>query len=169
VILPGKEKAAIDLFMQEKPKNILIYLKKENKPVYISIISKEVNTTYSHTFNVLNELEKLKLVYFKESGRVKLVKLTELGYEVANLMTKLIELLSLGEIEKELAKTYETEIKGKLREQMNKEKILKQINKLKEKLSEFDKDKDDNVSILSKKLLKRMDDILAEVLGYPLA
>lgn len=166
MVVQKKEEDVIDLFMQEKPKKILIYIKKENKPLYTSIISKEVNTTYSHTFNVLKRLEELKLVSFKKSGRVKLIKLTELGDEVAGVMINLIDLLKLAETENELQKTYESEIKGKLREQMNKEQISKHLNKLKEKLGEFSKEKQNNVSIMSKKLLKRIDDTLAEVFGY---
>jgi len=154
-------------FLQEKPKKILIYLKNENKPLYTSIISREVSTTYAHTFNVLKRLEELKLVSFKESGRIKLIRLTELGEEVAQMMISLLDLLYLGEMENELQKIYENEIKGKLREQMNKEQIKKQIDKLKDKLSEFSKDKQDNISLMSKKLLKRIEDVLAEALGYP--
>ena len=163
----NKEVEGYELFLQKKPKNILVYIKKENKPLYTSIIAREVNTTYAHTLNVLKKLEKLKLVSFKDSGRIKLVKLTELGDEVAKAMINMIDLLKLAEMENELQKTYENEIKGKLREQMNKEQISKHFNKLKDKLGEFSKDKQDNVFIMSKKLLKRIDDTLAEALGYP--
>ncbi|MFH1820917.1 MAG: winged helix DNA-binding protein [Methanobacteriota archaeon] len=156
-----------DLFLQEKPKNILIYIKKENKPLYTSIIAREVNTTYAHTFNVLKRLERLKLVSFKESGRIKLIRLTELGDEVAKVMINMLDLLELGELENELQKTHENEIKGKLREQMNKEQISKNINKLKDKLAEFSKNKQDNILVMSKKLSKRIDDTLAEAFGYP--
>ena len=162
-----KEEEGYGLFLQEKPKNILIYIKKENKPLYTSIIAREVSTTYAHTFNVLKKLEKLKLVSFKESGRIKLIRLTELGDEVARVMINLMDLLRIGEIENELLKTYESEIKGKLREQMNKEQITKHLNKLKDKLAEFSKEKQDNVSIMAKKLSKRIDDTLAEAFGYP--
>ncbi len=161
------EEEASRFFLQEKPEKILIYLKKENKPLYTSIISRELRTTYAHTFNVLKRLEELKLVSFKESGRIKLVKLTELGDEVAKVMINLVDLFSLGEIENELGKIYELEIKGKLREQMNKEQIKKHLDKLKEKTAEFSKDKQDASLILSKKLLKRIDEALAEAYGYP--
>jgi len=166
--IPKRNGEEYSFFLQEKPKNILIYLKKENKPLYTSIIAKEVNTTYAHTFNVLKNLEKLKLVTFKESGRIKLVKLTELGDEVARVLINLIDLLKLGQIENELSNIYDSEIKGKLREQMNKEKISKQFNILKDKLVELSKENQNNVFILAKKLLKKIDDALAEVFGYPL-
>lgn len=165
--LKKKEVDVEDLFFQEKPKKILIYLKNENKPVYIAIIAKKIDSTYSHAFNVISKLEKLKLVSFRESGRVKLVKLTELGEEVAKVMSNLRGLLKLAEIENELDKIYNNEIKGKLREQMNKNLISSQLNKLKTKLNEFEKYNFYNVSILSKKLVKKIDDALVEALGYP--
>lgn len=161
------EKEAYGLFLQEKPKNILVYLKKENKPLYTSIISRELSTTYAHTFNVLKKLEELKLVSFKESGRIKLVRLTELGDEVAKVVINLVDLLALGEMENELQKIYEGEIKGKLREQMNKEHIKRHLDKLKDKTTEFCKDKQDITIMMSKKLLKRIDVVLAEACGYP--
>jgi DNA-binding MarR family transcriptional regulator len=155
------------LFLQEKPRKILVYLKKENKQLYIAMISKNVNATYAHTFNVLKRLENLNLVSFKESGRIKLVKLTELGEEVAKVILNLMDLLKLGKMENELTKVYESEIKGKLREQMDKEQIAKQINRLKTEIIELSKDNQLNVVVTAKKLLKRMDDILAEVFGFP--
>ena len=155
-----------DFFLQEKPRKAVIFLKKQNKPLYTSVIAKEIDSTYSHTFNVVSRLEELKLVSFKESGRVKLVKLTELGEEVANALINLVELLKLSEIENELSKIYEKEIKGKLREQMNKESITRQLNKLKTEINESFKESRDNASILSKKLLKKIDSTFAEAFGY---
>ncbi|MBC7219403.1 MAG: hypothetical protein H5T49_04645 [Hadesarchaea archaeon] len=155
------------LFLQEKPRKIIVYLKKENKPLYTTIIAKEVNTTYAHTFNVLKKMEKLNLVSFKESGRIKLVKLTELGDEVAKTIINLTDLLKVGMLENELFKIYESEVKGKLREQMNKESISKQLNKLKQKLIELSENSQQNVVIQSKKVLKKIEEVLAEVFGLP--
>jgi hypothetical protein len=78
-----------------------------------------------------------------------------------------MDLLKLGKMENELTKVYESEIKGKLREQMDKEQIAKQINRLKTEIIELSKDNQLNVVVTAKKLLKRMDDILAEVFGFP--
>lgn len=162
-----QKRGASELFLQEKPAEILIYLKKGDKPLYTAIISREVGGTYAHTLNVLSELEKLKLVSFKESGRIKLVKLTELGVEAAGLLINFIDLLELGGIEKEIDQAHEKEIKGKLREEMNKEAISKQFGKLKKKLEGYTEAKPSNVSILARKLLKKADEALAEAFGYP--
>ncbi|MGC8817239.1 MAG: hypothetical protein ACP5PX_05495 [Candidatus Hadarchaeum sp.] len=162
-----KEEEIYGLFLQEKPAKILVCLKKENKQIYTTIIAKEVNATYAHTFNVLKKMKKLNLVSFMESGRIKLVKLTELGEEVAKTIINLADLLKIGSLENELFKIYEIEIKGKLREQMNKESISKQLNKLKQKLTELSENSSQNVAIFSKKVLKKVDETLAEVFGYP--
>ena len=161
------KRAAQDIFLQEKPVKILILLKKESKPLYTAIISKEIDGTYAHTLNVLSNLEKLNLVSFKESGRIKLVKLTELGEVVAGSLLNLIDLLGLGEVEAEIEQVYNKEIKGKLREEMNKDAISKQLGKLKEKLEVFIEEKPQNISIMARKLIKKVGDVLAEALGYP--
>ncbi len=163
-----KQKRGVgSVFLQEKPVNVLIHLKKENKALYTAIISKEVDATYAHTLNVLTELEKLKLVSFKESGRIKLVKLTELGEEVAKTLIDFMGFLELGEIERELDQTYEKEIKGKLRAEMDKDGISKKFDKLKVKLNKYIEEKPVNMSIFARKLLKKAEGVLAEAFGYP--
>lgn len=165
--MSGNEKRGVqDLFLQEKPVRILILLKKEDKPLYTAIISKEVDGTYAHTLNVLSKLEKLNLVSFRESGRIKLVKLTELGEEVAGALLGLEDLLGLGEIVAGIEEVYESEIKGRLREEMDKEAISKRLSKFKEKLGRYLEEKPQNVSIVARKLIKKADDTLAEALGY---
>ncbi len=157
----------IGLFMQEKPKNVVVYLKKETKPVYISIISKEVNATYSHTFNILKKLENLNIVSFKQLGRIKLVKLTELGDEVAKTVIYLLDFLKLAEVQGELDEIYRNEIKGKLREQMNKNSISKHFGKLRVKLEDLSENKPLNIVISAKKVQKKIDEFSTEVYGYP--
>jgi len=156
-----------NLFLQEKPAKVLILLKKEEKPLYTAIISKEINCTYAHTLNVLAELEKLKLVIFKEKGRIKLVNLTELGEEAAEVIENFIDLLKLGEAEAGVNQIYEREIKGRLREEMNKKAISKQLEKHKENLKRLAEGRPQNVLLFAKKLLKKVDEVVAEALGYP--
>ena len=156
-----------NLFLQEKPAKVLIFLKKEDKPLYTAIISKEINCTYAHTLNVLSELEKLKLVIFKETGRIKLVNLTELGEEAAEVIENFVDLLKLGEAEAEVDQIYEREIKGRLREEMNKKAISRQLEKYKENLKRLAEGRPQNVLLFAKKLLKKVDEVVAEALGYP--
>ena len=74
-----------DLFLREKPARIFIGLKiAKEKPVYVTMLSKYADCTYSHTINILNSLEKLGLVKFEKQGRIKGVALTDDGWDVAH-------------------------------------------------------------------------------------
>jgi predicted transcriptional regulator len=155
-----------NLFLQEKPAKILILLKKENKPLYTAIISREINGTYAHTLNVLAELERLKLVSFKETGRIKLVRLTELGVEVAQAIQNFTDLVSLAEAEAKVDQLYEREVRGRLREEVAKQRVSKELGRYKRNLEALT-EKPSNVVLFAKKLIKKIDGIVAEVMGYP--
>ncbi len=73
-----------DIFFRRKPALMLVYLKKNTRMRYGSILAKEVDCTYSHAVKILQTLEKLGLVQFEKKGRVKLIKLTKKGKEVAD-------------------------------------------------------------------------------------
>jgi DNA-binding MarR family transcriptional regulator len=73
-----------DIFFRRKPALMLVYLKKNTRMRYGSILAKEVDCTYSHAVKILQTLEKLGLVLFEKKGRVKLIKLTKKGKEVAD-------------------------------------------------------------------------------------
>ena len=73
-----------DIFSRRKPALMLVYLKKNTRMRYGSILAKEVDCTYSHAVKILQTLEKLGLVLFEKKGRVKLIKLTKKGKEVAD-------------------------------------------------------------------------------------
>ena len=71
-------------FFQEKPVKILLELKRASKPLYVAVIARTTKSAYAHTWRVLLRLEGLGLVEFEGHGRVKLVKLTELGVALAS-------------------------------------------------------------------------------------
>ena len=62
---------------------MLVALKRIARVRYGSILAKEVDCTYSHAVKILQSLERLGLVGFEKKGRVKLIKLTKKGTEVA--------------------------------------------------------------------------------------
>lgn len=76
-----KERVNLTLFLRPKPVKLLINLR--NEPKYATILSKEVDLTYSHTVKLLEQFRIFGLVDFEKKGRIKLVKLTELGDDVA--------------------------------------------------------------------------------------
>ncbi len=74
-----------DLFLREKPAKIFLGLKTaKDTQIYTTILSKQADCTYSHTVKILNSLNKLGLVEFEKSGRIKTVKLTSDGWDVAH-------------------------------------------------------------------------------------
>lgn len=71
------------LFLHQKPVKMLITLKGD-KPKYTTQVSKGVDCTYSHTVKVLEFFRKLGLVQFEKKGRIKIVKLTSDGEDIAH-------------------------------------------------------------------------------------
>lgn len=55
-------------------------------PKYATIIAKDVDCTYSHTVKLLDLFKMMGLVDFEKKGRIKIVKLTELGEDLAKSM-----------------------------------------------------------------------------------
>lgn len=86
-------KDVFDVFFRKKPALMLIALKKSSKARYGSILAKEVDCTYIHAVKILQGLEKIGLVQFEKKGRIKLIKLTKRGQEIADHIEQVKELL----------------------------------------------------------------------------
>lgn len=82
-----------DIFFRRKPALMLVALKKLSKARYGSILAKEVDCTYSHAVKILQTLEKLGLVTFEKKGRIKLIKLTKKGQDIAEHIDSIKRLL----------------------------------------------------------------------------
>ena len=67
---------------------MLVTLKKISRARYGSILAKEVDCTYSHSVKILQTLKKMGLVTFEKQGRIKLIKLTKKGLEIADVTFK---------------------------------------------------------------------------------
>jgi len=83
----GSEKP-LSHFLHVKPVKILISLR--SGPKYVTLIAKEVDMTYSHTIKLLDIFNELGLVEFEEKGRIKMVKLSDSGEELARIFDTLI-------------------------------------------------------------------------------
>ena len=79
----------LDIFFRRKPALMLIALKRLAKARYGSILAKEIDCTYSHAVKILQSLERLGLVVFEKKGRIKLIKLTGKGEEIAGNIEKI--------------------------------------------------------------------------------
>jgi DNA-binding MarR family transcriptional regulator len=84
----------LDIFFRKKPALMLIALKRLAKARYGSILAKEIDCTYSHAVKILQNLEKLNLVSFEKKGRIKLIKLTEKGTEIAGNIEEIRDRIS---------------------------------------------------------------------------
>ena len=99
------ERILEDLFLREKPSRILLGLKTAKGTVYATVLSKEANCTYSHTIKILNLFQKLGIVDFEKTGRIKKVQLTDQGWDIASQMEALIKkILSLENPQEKLKK-----------------------------------------------------------------
>ena len=83
-----------DLFFRRKPAMMLIALRKVSRAKYGSILAKEVDCTYSHAVKILQILEELGLVVFEKKGRIKIIKLTKKGQEVAEHIEAIKEVVA---------------------------------------------------------------------------
>lgn len=73
-----------ELFLQQKPADMLVFLKQGNGPRYATQVAKGVDCTYSHTIKILEAFRSLGLVKFQKRGRIKLITLTGDGEEMAH-------------------------------------------------------------------------------------
>jgi predicted transcriptional regulator len=89
-----REQDNFELFFRRKPAMMLIALKKVSRAKYGSILAKEVDCTYSHAVKILQILEELNLVVFEKKGRIKIIKLTKKGQEVADHIESIKEMVS---------------------------------------------------------------------------
>ena len=82
-----------DIFFRRKPALILVSLKKNTRMRYGSVLAKEIDCTYSHAVKILQTLEELKLVDFEKRGRIKVIKLTKKGQDVADAIENIQKLI----------------------------------------------------------------------------
>ncbi|MCK5234394.1 MAG: MarR family transcriptional regulator [Candidatus Aenigmarchaeota archaeon] len=78
-----------ELFLHMKPVQILLALQ-ANQDNYASTVAKIVDCTYSHTMKILEALHEKDMVSFEKKGRVKFVKLTDKGKNMAKDFDKIV-------------------------------------------------------------------------------
>lgn len=97
-----KKRILEDMFLREKPTKILLGLNNARGKIYATILSKDADCTYSHTIKILNLFKKMALVSFEKKGRIKVVKLTDAGWEIAHNLDAIAR--KLEEIEDNMEK-----------------------------------------------------------------
>jgi len=89
----AKNKKIFDVFIREKPAMMLVNLLNSTNEVYASTLAKSVDCTYSHVVKILQEMEDAGLVAFEKTGRLKYLKLTKKGEEIAKHVNAINEAL----------------------------------------------------------------------------
>lgn len=81
-----------ELFLREKPAKILLGMKiSKGDSVYATLLSKSADCTYSHTIKILNAFNRLGIVNFEKTGRIKKVILTNDGWDIAHNLEAMIK------------------------------------------------------------------------------
>jgi len=80
-------------FLHTKPVRALIALADENRDWYASLLAKEADCTYAHMIKILESFEENNLVVFSRTGRVKLVRPTDLVLELAHDFSNVVRRL----------------------------------------------------------------------------
>jgi predicted transcriptional regulator len=78
-----RNKKIFNVFFREKPAMMLVTLLNSQQEQYASSLAKSVDCTYSHIVKILNEMQKAELITFQKEGRLKVLKLTKKGEEMA--------------------------------------------------------------------------------------
>ena len=72
------------VFFNVKPVKTLTCLAKKDRVWYPSMICKEIDCTYPHMMNILSTLEEHGLISSDYQGRIRIIKLTPLGEDIAH-------------------------------------------------------------------------------------
>ncbi|MEK6852292.1 MAG: hypothetical protein AABX59_00280 [Nanoarchaeota archaeon] len=86
-------KDAFETFFRKKPAMMLVALRKSSRSKYGSVLAKEIDCTYSHAVKILQGMERIGLVMFERQGRIKSIRLTKKGQDVADYIDKVKDLL----------------------------------------------------------------------------
>lgn len=120
--MPKDVKDLKQMFLQKKPCQILLAAYRLDKP-YISVLMKEADTTFAHTTNILSDMESYGLIVMASEGRMKYVKLTSMGKELARSLKSVEGLLDgkavikkLSNLEKSIDRL-ETNIKSEIKDE----------------------------------------------------
>jgi len=73
-----------------------ILYKNDGKVLNISKIAKLIDGTYSHVVRTMAMLEKTGLIDYEITGRSKLIRLTDKGKRIAELITQIYRELRIG-------------------------------------------------------------------------
>ncbi len=83
-----------NIILKQKQTRILLALRDTNQNWYISSLAKASNTTYVHACNFLATCEALGITSSEKHGKLKIIKLTEKGIRLADLVININVILA---------------------------------------------------------------------------
>lgn len=81
------------IILKGKQTIIIMLLKNETQQWNVTTLAKATSTTYVHVHNFLAECIAMGLATSEKHGRIKLVKLTERGMQLANMVASIYEII----------------------------------------------------------------------------
>ncbi len=79
----------LGVFVREKPAKIVMILKDTTNQWHLSKIAAATGTTYVYVTKFISNLERKGLVTIEQKGKMRLVKLTDKGLVIVNLIDEL--------------------------------------------------------------------------------
>jgi len=89
-----------NIILKQKQTRILVALKDTSQNWYISTLAKATGTTYVHTCNFLATCEALGITVSDKHGKLKLIKLTDKGLRIAEMLVTINSLVNVPEQQK---------------------------------------------------------------------
>lgn len=86
-----------NIILKHKQTKILLALLDTSQNWYISTLAKSSDTTYVHACNFLATCESLGITSSERHGKLKLIKLTEKGLKIANLLSSITSMINSQE------------------------------------------------------------------------
>ncbi len=90
---------SVNIFIKEKPVMAILSIQRAHSEIYPSKVSKQIDSTYSHTVNILSKMEENSIVKTQKEGRKRLLNLTEKGESYAEILSELLEIDGNGDLD----------------------------------------------------------------------
>jgi predicted transcriptional regulator len=84
----------IKILLKGKQAGILLALRDTNQSWYVSSLAKAAGTTYVHACTFINTCEQMNLVNCEKHGKLKVVKLTDKGAKVTEMLYGITSLVN---------------------------------------------------------------------------
>lgn len=82
-----------EILFKEKQTKILLALRNSQQPWYLTTLASACGTTYVHTSNFIKKCEEMGITSKEKHGKIKEIKLTEKGLQIANLLSNIYTII----------------------------------------------------------------------------